>query len=199
MNPSLRRIAIGAVALGLASAVLRAAPESPPAPAEPGWLGVWLENAIDGGVQIVAVWPGGPADKGGIRPGDVLLEAGGAAVVDLEDLGRVVAVRGAGQVLPIVVVRGSEEVRSSVLLGARQPMAIPPGMIDHPVAPIAPLAPIARVAPTPGAPADPVGLEVEEITPALRVHLGAPATSGVLVTRIESVDLPRRPGSAWAT
>jgi S1-C subfamily serine protease len=174
--------------LGLAAATQAGAPADAAAPrAEPGWLGVWLVDAVDGGAQIVAVWPGGPADRGGIRSGDVLLEAAGVAVLDQEDLGRVVSGHGAGDEIPILIVRGSQELRVPIRLGTKRAMPATPGAFGH-----GRVAPLAQPAPAPEA--DPVGIDVEAITPALSAYLGAPERSGVLVTRVVSGRLAAEAG-----
>jgi serine protease DegQ len=61
-----------------------------------GWLGVeygdapilpgGLTNGGPRGVAITAVYPGGPADRVGLRPGDVLLSFGGHDIADQSDL-----------------------------------------------------------------------------------------------------------------
>ncbi|GIX00884.1 MAG: hypothetical protein KatS3mg111_4216 [Pirellulaceae bacterium] len=66
---------------------------SPPAPSK--WLGVYIKSLhpelatfLGGsdGVFVVAVSPGSPADKAGLRPGDVLLEADGVPLKQPQDL-----------------------------------------------------------------------------------------------------------------
>jgi len=165
--------------------------QEPPAAPGPsargaGWLGVWLADAVDGGVQVVAVWPGGPADRSGIRSGDVLIEAAGGAVVDREDLARAVASRAVGEDLPVVVLRGPGEHRLVVRLGARSPgpegAAVQGRVLDP------------APAPRSIAVADAVGLEVEGMTAALRRYLGAPETAGVLVTRVAAGRVAERSG-----
>ena len=41
--------------------------------AEGAWLGVWLGDAVDGGAQVVALVPRGPAFVSGIRIGDIIV------------------------------------------------------------------------------------------------------------------------------
>jgi len=161
------------------TSVAQDAPAAPVAGARgAGWLGVWLADALDGGVQVVAVWPGGPADRSGVRSGDILIEVAGGAVVDRADLARAVASRVAGDELPVVVLRGADERRLVVRLGTKLPGPVGPAAPRLATAPAPALAPRSIVV------ADAVGLEVEGMTTALRRYLGAPERAGVLVTRV---------------
>jgi S1-C subfamily serine protease len=49
--------------------------------------------------------PGGPADQAGLRPGDLLLTAGGKPVATAQDLQRLMFAESIGQQLPITVMR----------------------------------------------------------------------------------------------
>ena len=173
------------VSPGLAQPALEAppaprAPETPPVEARgDGWLGVWLADAVDGGVEVVAVWPGGPADRSGIRSGDVLIEAASVALGNRDDLARAIAHRGSGDDLPVVVLRGDDERKLVVRLGTKKPQPADPAP-DPPLPPL--IAP--NAAPSPADVAAAVGLEVEGMTAALRRYLGAPEGAGVLVTRV---------------
>jgi len=140
---------------------------------------VWLADAVDGGVEVVAVWPGGPADRSGIRSGDVLIEAASVALGNRDDLARAIAHRGSGDDLPVVVLRGDDERKLVVRLGTKKPQPADPAP-DPPLPPL--IAP--NAAPSPADVAAAVGLEVEGMTAALRRYLGAPEGAGVLVTRV---------------
>jgi serine protease Do len=67
-------------------------------------------------LRVLGVEPGTPAEAGGIRTGDLLVSANGAAVVGLDDLSRAV-VLGAAPEVEIGVVRD----------GARRTLAVRPG------------------------------------------------------------------------
>jgi serine protease Do len=157
----------------------------------PAWLGVWLSDAVDGGVQILAVVDGGPAEEAGVRSGDIVIEAGQTAVNSEAELGRVLRSMSPGQELSLKLLRAGENLELTVALGRRQKGAAAWSIRPSPPAPPA--------IPAPRSPGDPfrayvyanlwnpesVGLQVTEITPALREHYGAPGEAGVLVTRVE--------------
>src|SRR5499425_392493 len=67
-----------------------------------GWLGIVIQDMNDdlaqsfgvrekGGVLVADVMRGGPADSGGLRPGDVIVEFGGSPIKEVPDLQRRVA------------------------------------------------------------------------------------------------------------
>ncbi|HXV77626.1 MAG TPA: PDZ domain-containing protein [Candidatus Polarisedimenticolaceae bacterium] len=146
------------------------------------WLGVWLSDAVDGGAQVNAVVGGGPADLAGLRSGDVFLEANGTAVGNEGDLGRVLRELVPGDALRLKGLRAGQAIEWTATLGDRRSRreTVPePWVVPLPTRPLLPPQPTVW---TVGR----VGLEVEEITPALRQHFGAPAGAGVLVTRVDA-------------
>lgn len=167
--------------------------EAPPAEsATRAWLGVWLSDAVDGGVEVIAVAPGGPAQKAGLTRGDVLLEVDGEPVRGEQMLGRLLLQRSPGDPLELIVLRGSASVRTRVELGERRPAAPAlPSVPDPPRSRWKALSEYerARVVQT-----IPIGLQVVVVTPALRAHFGAPERSGVLVTRVEPGKLAAQAG-----
>lgn len=151
-----------------------------PDPAGKGWLGVWLGDAVDGGAEVLAVVPGGPAQRAGLLQGDRIVLAADRSVANQQELGRVLESRRAGERVELHVLRSGEAHALVVELGSRAPR--PPA--EAPDAPLA-LPRVLQIAP--GVRLIDVGgaqVAVESIPPALRVHFGAPADSGVLVTRV---------------
>jgi Do/DeqQ family serine protease len=97
-----------------------------------GWFGVEVANitpelaeslglmgtrgAIVGGVER-----GSPAERGGIRAGDVLVAVDGRAVPDLPSALKVIADVPPGKTVPVKVLRKNREVALSVTVGRRKP------------------------------------------------------------------------------
>jgi S1-C subfamily serine protease len=57
------------------------------------------------GLRIVDVVPGAPADRSGLKPGDLVLEAGRRPVADAQSLQRLLFAEAIGQALPLTVYR----------------------------------------------------------------------------------------------
>jgi S1-C subfamily serine protease len=67
------------------------------------WLGVELSSLPSGGVLVVAVVRGGPADKAGVRPGDVIESIDDQTVASVEDVAVVLASHKPGDRVPVKV------------------------------------------------------------------------------------------------
>ena len=142
------------------------------------WLGVWLDNAVDGGVRIVSLHPGGPAQRASLQVGDVIVEANGRAISGQVVLGDVLRAIDPGQRIELSLLRGGDLVATQVEVGDRRFIYCPePGRrcARGTTAPVGP-----RIAWT-----TPLrfGVDVVEATPDLRRHYGAPEEAGVLVVR----------------
>jgi serine protease Do len=70
------------------------------------------------GALIAEVAKGGPADKAGLRTGDVIVRVGGTDVPHAQDLARIVANHAPGAHVPITVVRDKKEQTLDVTLDA---------------------------------------------------------------------------------
>ena len=71
------------------------------------------------GLRLTGVRPGSPADLGGLKAGDVIVELGGVAVKDLYSYSDALYAHKPGDVVKVVVVRGGERLELSVTLGRR--------------------------------------------------------------------------------
>jgi serine protease Do len=69
------------------------------------------------GLLVRVVEPGGPADRAGIRGGDLLVEAGGRPLTDADQLYEVLDQVGEEQTLTLRLVRGTDELTVTVAFG----------------------------------------------------------------------------------
>jgi putative serine protease PepD len=83
------------------------------------YLGVGSGQTQAGGATIGQIVPGGPADKGGIRQGDRVVQIGNQPVRDPDDLSAAVNDRKPGEKVDIVVERGGERRTLTVTLGTQ--------------------------------------------------------------------------------
>ena len=83
------------------------------------FLGVVPDYTSEGdGLRLSEVGPGSPAERGGLKAGDVIIQFGELAVADLEGLAAGLRRYKAGQQVPIVVRRGETQEELTVTLGA---------------------------------------------------------------------------------
>ena len=82
-------------------------------PARP-WLGMYTARSPDG-LAVTGIAPGGPAERAGILPGDIVVDVDGARVGELADLfRRIWALGAAGVVVPLTLARGGAPARVRV-------------------------------------------------------------------------------------
>jgi S1-C subfamily serine protease len=74
-----------------------------PAPVPPAWRPRLGGRAT--GLRVASAVPGGPADRAGLRPGDLLLTAGGREVATAQDLQRLMFADAIGRPFPVTVMR----------------------------------------------------------------------------------------------
>ena len=74
-----------------------------PAPVAPVWRSKLGGRAT--GLRVASVVPGGPADRAGLRVGDLLLTAGGREVAAAQDLQRLMFAEAIGHPFPVTVMR----------------------------------------------------------------------------------------------
>ncbi len=141
-----------------------------------GWLGIYIQRltpemaeslGVPGtkGALVSDVVPSGPAEKAGIKSGDVIVEFDGREVTDHHELPQQVAATPPGKKVTVKVVRDGK------------PLAIP--------------LTLAELEEEPGKEKGPaltrgLGLTVQDITPEIARHLETENRKGVLVTDVES-------------
>jgi S1-C subfamily serine protease len=85
------------------------------------WLGVFLEEGENSnGARITQVYPGGPAARGGMQPGDVITQAGDQKIESPADLIAAVAEMSPRTQAQFTVLRDEHEDQLSVTLGEHQ-------------------------------------------------------------------------------
>jgi serine protease Do len=154
-----------------------------------GWLGVVIQSIDEDlasslkldtkrGVLINDVSPGGPADKAGLRRGDVILDFEGTQVKDADHLQSLVAAQDPGSPADLRVRRDGKDRKLSVDLGERpsDPQQAMRGGSDRGTE---------EDEETKATPAVSLGLTVEPLTPAVARQLGYTDEKGVVVTDID--------------
>jgi serine protease Do len=155
-----------------------------------GWLGVQIQGLdeelaasldFDGteGALIADLVVDGPAERAGLRVGDVVTEFGGKPVDSPKTLGRLVAEHDAGSRVELTVYRN----------GAARELTVELGQLDAPTA-------IARSSPAGGDDAGTaVGLSLRDLSQADREQLGLDAAvNGAIVVGVEDGSLAAQQG-----
>jgi serine protease Do/serine protease DegQ len=139
-----------------------------------GWLGIVIQDVTDElspsfgvrereGVLVADVMTGSPADAGGVRQGDVIVEFGGDRIKEVPELQRRVASVSPGQSIAITVVRERRPVGLRITVGEMP--------ADEPMV-------------TDDTSEETLGLAVEPVPSELAQRLDPPAAAGVVVTSV---------------
>jgi S1-C subfamily serine protease len=72
--------------------------------------------AVDHGVLIASVTPGGPADKAGLKAGDVIVQINGIPVNDVQTLSAILLTRKPGDTVSVQYYRGNQQRTAQVRL-----------------------------------------------------------------------------------
>ena len=142
-----------------------------------GWLGVGIQNLTgelktyyklgdNSGVLVSQVFEGDPADKAGIKVGDIILKVDGQALTSSRELSRMIAGLEVGKQARITILRDGKEMTRSVKLAKREDGR--------------------QVAKAEQEKSDDLGIEVTALTKETARRLGIDeAEKGVLVTEVE--------------
>ena len=93
-----------------------------------GWLGVRIQVVDQGiadaenldkprGALVASVAENSPSDKGGIKPGDIILEFDGKPINEMKELPKIVAETDVGKKVIVKVWRNKREITKEIILG----------------------------------------------------------------------------------
>lgn len=93
-----------------------------------GWLGVFIQEITpdiaeslglegEAGALVSSVHPEGPAQQGGVKAGDIIIEFDGKKIDDMRSLPRIVAETAIGKDVGVKVIRNGKDVMLTVQLG----------------------------------------------------------------------------------
>ena len=182
-SPSGGSIGIGfAIPSNLAREVVDELIREPDHTVHRGWLGVRIQSVTDeiaeslgldkaAGALVASVNPGGPAQRGGIEPGDVILSYDSKPVPDLRQLPRLVAESRVGSTVPVTIWRKRRREVLQVVVGR---------LDDGPK--VAANAPAQK--PSLADSITTLGLTLSNITPALKSKFSLGDDKGVVVVAV---------------
>jgi serine protease Do len=139
-----------------------------------GWLGISIQDITEDiaenmklkdmkGALVGHVFEGDPADKAGIKTGDIIVEIAGKKIADSHELMRLVAALKVGEKITVKILRDGKERTLSAMVGERK---------DEKE--------VARKGKT----REYYGMAVQEITPDMAKHLGLTEKGGVIISQV---------------
>ncbi len=142
-----------------------------------GWMGVAIQTVTPElaksfgmkeakGALVSEVAPGGPAEKGGVKTGDIIVAFDGKKIRSANDLPLIVAETPVGKSVDVAIIRNGREEHVTVRVEELTEK-------------------IAAAESTRTTPVQSFGMKVENITPQLKQQLGISEKSGVVVTGVE--------------
>jgi len=139
-----------------------------------GWLGVYIQKITpelgeklklkdERGALVADVSAGGPAEKAGIKRGDVIVSFDEKAVKEMKELPLIVASTPVGKKVKVEVIRRGKKESFEVKVGKLEEEKEPEAAKEE---------------------ASELGMAVEEITPELAGHFGLSEKSGLIVVQV---------------
>ncbi len=130
-----------------------------------------LKLSSRAGVLVAGVGPGGPADKAGLKQGDVIVAMNGAAVSDINELRDRISRLAPGTAVTMSVLRNGKEMELKAVLEER------PANLESQAQPEPEQKPLSS---------EKLGISVQTLTPGLAGQLGYRGDEGVVITDVIS-------------
>lgn len=148
-----------------------------------GWIGVSIQPvtkdladsfglAAEKGALVSEVVPESPAEKGGVKSGDIIIAFDGKEIKEMNDLPRLVAATAAGKGVPVKVIRDGKEERLTLVIEKLKDGDDDSGAETQ----------------------DKLGLTVKDLTKELAASLRIKDSTGVVVTDVRSDSLAMSAG-----
>jgi len=161
-----------------------------------GWIGVRIQTVTDEiaeslgldkttGALVASITPDGPAEKAGLKPGDILLEFNGKTINEMREVPRIVAETKIDSEAPLVVWRDNKKVKTKISV-AELEKAEEEGLLGS----VASSSTISK-----GIEVDKLGLTVNKLDETLRENYGIPrSVSGIIISDIDPSSEAARKG-----
>ena len=139
-----------------------------------GWLGLSIQDITPDmaenmklkdrrGALVGQVFPDDPADKAGIKTGDIIIAIAGKPIKDTHELLRIVAALPVGKKVVVRIVRDGQERNLEVVTGERKDL---------------------REIAAGGKLVEQMGMTLQEITPQMARNLGLSEKGGIVITKV---------------
>ncbi len=147
-----------------------------------GWMGVSVQQVTkdladsfglpaEGGALVSEVTPDSPAEKGGMKSGDIIISFDGKAIKEMTDLPRLVAATATGKSVAVKIIRDGKEESLTLVIEKMKDDEEPSAETQ-----------------------DKLGLTVKDLTKELAASLRIKDTSGVVVTDVKPDSLAASAG-----
>lgn len=149
-----------------------------------GWLGVSIQEVTaelaksfglkeEKGALVSDVVPGGPAEKSGLKRGDVIIEFNGKTIKEYNELPRMVASISPGEKASLKILRDGKELEISAIVGElkEEEAAKPVEEVQKQI-----------------------GISLQPVTPEIAMELGMKKSEGVIVTDVDANSIASEAG-----
>ncbi len=160
-----------------------------------GWIGVRIQTVSDEiaeslglkkakGALVASITPDGPAEKAGLKPGDIILEFNGKGIKEMREVPRIVAETKIDSEVPMVLWRENKEVKTKIKV-AELEKAEEDGL----------LASGTQGAAQKGVEIEKLGLAVNTLSDTLRQDFGVPrSVEGLIISEVDPASEAARKG-----